>query len=396
MKNINQIIILSVSLFFVLSCKDEKEDAFHKIQVNINNAQHINLSELADTIRFIKLNTPKDIQVSQITMIKSEGNFLVIRNSANPPSLIVFNNNGEFVSEIKRHGKGPGEYSLISSFFIDHKSKQVELIDRLSRKKLTYTLYDEFIEESLDLKWAGDCIIKHDNNYIVHYGNLKTVSDHMVNIYDGTYTKKASYLKIPNNYYDFFHIINPFNFSKFKSEVLFWHALSSYIYAIDQDGLHIKYEIDFGKHNIPSEKFSLQYDDVGSFMQGIWENDYAYLSGAAGEGDRYLFLRGSQGRNSFFHLFYDKKSNTPLVVSGYYDDILFDQVWELDISEISAVLYEDNKLYFVIDAYQMNQIINYEDDSTTQKIYSDIFLSNTIGDIAINDNPFIIELSLKK
>lgn len=396
MRRICRICYLLIPLFFVLSCKEKKDDSLQGIQFNINMAQTIKLSELVDTIRFIKLKTPKNIQISNLTMVKSTEDFLVIKNSANPPSLIIFNHDGEFVSEIKSHGKGPGEYSRISSFFIDHEKENIELIDQLSQKKLIYTMHNEFVEENIDIKWGGECIIKHNNNYIVYYGNSKFASDYMIGIYDDDYEKRASYQKIPENYVDFFHIIDPYNFSKYKGETLFWHALSPYVYSIAQDGLHKKYEIDFGIHNIPSEKFNLQYDNVGSFMEKIWERDYASILGAAGEGDRFLFLRGFKGKDFFYHLFYDKKNNTSKVVNGYQDDILLNQDWGLDISDISVVLYENNKLYFAIDAYQMNHILNHENGSKQQRNNPDEKFSKTIGDISIYDNPILIELSLKK
>ena len=395
MRNIYQIIFLSITILIVSSCEERKVESFQRIQFNIDKAQKIKLSELADSIRFIKLKTPNDLQISNISMVKSNKDYLVIKNSANPPSLFVFKRDGEFVSEIKSYGKGPGEYIRINSFLIDHEKKHIELIDRMSQKKLIFTLHNELIEENRDSKWEGDDIIKQNNNYIVHYGNLKSASDYMISIYDDKYKKKASYLKIPDNYVDFFHITNNFNFSKYNDETLFWYALSPNIYSIAKDDLHKKYEIDFGIHNIPSKVFNEHYDDVGSFMRKIWDKDYASILGAAGEGDRFLFLRASKGKDFFYHLFYDKKNNIAKVVNGYQDDILFDQAWELDISDISVVLYENNKLYFVIDAYQMKHIINHEDGDTQQKTNSNELLSKTIGDISIYDNPFLIELSLK-
>lgn len=396
MRNICYPFLLLIIMFFFFSCEEKIDEPFQKIQFNIDRPIKIKISELVDSIRFIKLKTPADLQISSISMVKSFNEYFVIKNAANPASLIIFNRDGKFVSEIKSYGKGPGEYSQISSFFIDGDKKHIELIDRLSQKKLIFDMHNKLIEENIDSKWGGNDIIMQNNNYIVHYGNSKHASNYMISIFDDNYKKIDSYLKIPDNYVNFFHISDNFNFSKYSNKTLFWYALSPYLYSIDQDGLHKKYMIDFGIHNIPSKVFNGHYDNVASFMQKIWAKDYACIIGAAGEGDRFLFVRASKGKDSFYHLFYDKKNRLAKVVNGYQDDILFDQDWGISISDISVVLYENNKLYFAIDAYQMSRIINHEFGDTKQKINSTELPSKSLGDVSPYDNPFLIELSLRK
>jgi len=390
------VFLLSMTLLLVSSCEEREVESFQTIQFNIDKAQRIKLSELADTIRFIRLITPDDLQLSSISMVKSTKDYFVVKNSANPPSLFVFNRDGEFESKIESFGKGPGEYISISSFLIDPEKGHIELIDRMSQKKLIFTMQNEFIEENRGSKWGGEDIFKQNDRYIVHYGNVKSVSDYSIGIYDSDYKKKASYIKIPDNYVNFFHITDDYNLSSYNGETLFWRALSPDIYSISQDKLYKKYEIDFGKNNIPSKVFNEHYDNVGVFMRKIWDMDYASIIGSAGEGDRFLFLRASKGKDLFYHLFYDKENDIAKVVNCYQDDILFDQDWELDISDITVVSYEDNKLYFSVDAYQMNHIINHKDGDTQQKINSTEYLSKAVGDISIYGNPFLIELSLKK
>lgn len=67
-------------------------------------------------------------------------------------SVYLFSINGNYISEINKKGRGPGEYVNIDDFTVDNDIKEIVVLDRNSNKLLYYDFEGEF-QKDIDLGW---------------------------------------------------------------------------------------------------------------------------------------------------------------------------------------------------------------------------------------------------
>lgn len=109
----------------------------------------MNLSEIADSIEVIKLQTePGDILgLIREIIIKDKYIYVVDKSQQ---AIFLFDKSGRFVSKLARQGRGPGEYILMKPVFVDDKEEFIEFINFMGDKTplYRYSLPDfEFIGE---------------------------------------------------------------------------------------------------------------------------------------------------------------------------------------------------------------------------------------------------------
>jgi len=119
---------LFLALLFTLSnCRSGIYKEVNQIPVidvasNVKSFRHINLSEVAESIEYISLETNKDYLVGKINdLIITDDRFFVV----GPFSCNVFDLQGNFLCNIGGKGNGPGEYNLINRCSVDEENKAV-------------------------------------------------------------------------------------------------------------------------------------------------------------------------------------------------------------------------------------------------------------------------------
>lgn len=121
------ILFVSFSSFF--ACKDSTTGnqlrTIHFEQC-IANEREMKISEIADTVAYIELKTPKEIVVARIFNIVPADNFWVIHT---PDGIFKFTQEGEFIKQIGRQGQGPDEYLHILGVDINPERKEIVQAD---------------------------------------------------------------------------------------------------------------------------------------------------------------------------------------------------------------------------------------------------------------------------
>jgi hypothetical protein len=111
----------------------------------MNANQEIDISELIDSIRFIKLETADECLIAEIQkIIFYDGLYYIQDNKAG--SLFVFDESGKFQFKVCEKGQGPGEYVQITHLLLDYNNKQILIYDVTTRKMIFYTLDGKFIK----------------------------------------------------------------------------------------------------------------------------------------------------------------------------------------------------------------------------------------------------------
>ncbi|HAC20520.1 MAG TPA: 6-bladed beta-propeller [Porphyromonadaceae bacterium] len=84
------------------------------------------ISEIADTVRYLELKTPKDIVITRIWDILTINNDLILYTR---DGVFKFTKEGEYICQIGRTGQGPGEHTLVVGVDIDRSKKEIVISD---------------------------------------------------------------------------------------------------------------------------------------------------------------------------------------------------------------------------------------------------------------------------
>jgi len=105
---------------------------------NINIQKKItNLSEIATDIDFIKLETQENCFIATPTKTVFCNNYILIWDRK-IQKLLLFDNNGIFLRNISKRGKGPGEYNMIDALCMDPENNNIIF----SNDDLTINIFD--------------------------------------------------------------------------------------------------------------------------------------------------------------------------------------------------------------------------------------------------------------
>jgi len=152
------ILLLIVSVLSLIACAQKKtnsqtltagtEDKTRTTEIPIHlklpdrGADKLNVSEFADTVLYIPLETNSQSLIKGIYRTQIIGEHILLNCN---DKLLLFSKSGKFIRQIGRKGKGPGEYNYVTDFvavgdtiFISPSSKQT---------LIKYTINGDFIEE---------------------------------------------------------------------------------------------------------------------------------------------------------------------------------------------------------------------------------------------------------
>lgn len=104
----------------------------------------IKLSEIAEDFQIVQFENSDTAFFKTNSMFFSD-NYICVRNEIGPCKL--FNKKGEFIADIGRIGKGPGEYRFTYDILIDESNQCIYLTQLARRLILKYNLKGEFINE---------------------------------------------------------------------------------------------------------------------------------------------------------------------------------------------------------------------------------------------------------
>lgn len=109
----------------------------------MENEREMKLSEIAESIEYLELKTPKEVVISYIRNILPVGDNWLI---STVKGLYKFTRTGEFIKQIGRKGQGPDEYVNILGVDVDYERKEIVLAD--SQSLLFYDLDGNFLRKT--------------------------------------------------------------------------------------------------------------------------------------------------------------------------------------------------------------------------------------------------------
>lgn len=283
MKTIREFIWI-ISILLCGTCTNEKEESPEELQVidieaSMGNMEVINLSSFATKVRYVALETKIDNYLSYVEDYFDVDNNIVITNLR---QCMVFDQDGKYITQIGKNGRGPGEYQYVTQVGIINDSilSMQSLYDLIN-----YSTVGSFIEQKKNFfrlnnnndEYIPTWTILNDSLFFGHMPNTTGLIETKALIFDQQRTIKRTFRNyilfqrektVASGFENFAHIY-PFN-----NKVFYKEFYNDTMFVLDDDlSLIPKYVFSLGRFKEPiSERAKLpgQAMKMSMFLY-IWE-----------------------------------------------------------------------------------------------------------------------------
>lgn len=236
--------ILLPLIFTLLICSCQTKQNEMEAQYKIDISSEIQGGEFQDIFinnRYIPLETNEESLIGNITKLYISTDRIYVMDQIKTRSLFVFDKNGNFKYKISRIGNGPGEYMIISDFFVDEQTKKITLLAN-GRKIIQFDYNGNFISEhNVTLPHCSFILpLKQDKFALV---NLVSAEDKfLVYLTDKDFKIKNKFIENPEGW-ERIARLQDVSYSGYNSErYLFTHVCSTVIYELNNEGVYPKYQ----------------------------------------------------------------------------------------------------------------------------------------------------------
>jgi hypothetical protein len=390
--------------FLILGCETKTEYKGEVIKINPLEAEEfVNLSEIADSIKLIKLQTEGDDIIGRALNIIIKKKYIYVQD-VTQKAVFVFDKEGKYVSKLSKLGQGPGEYLFLGPVSVDDNEEYIEVVDFSRNKILKYTnITFEPLESIPFHELSFNSMRKQDGLYYCAPQQIDNVVNDVktnaglliVDEKNQITTLFDKNVKTENHYYS----MNLECFTENDKNELFLSLMfDNTFYRLKAGKAYPVITVDFGKYGIKnsvvgslSTKQQMQYfKDVRNkaFLpvldinnSNILSISYFFTQGEAENGalirkeDYYLYLKLKEP-DKIYHVKQIKND-----LSNFPDRIFIST--SLFSGSCHEVWYED----YLVDIVTPDRYFRGPED----KIYVD-----GIGEITAMDNPVIVMMKLKK
>lgn len=391
------IILLILNLSILSGCNrgDRGNNSISIVNVNPFNTEKIKLSSFTKTIRYIALETKLGHHISGINKIFFiNGRFYII-DSFHKSSIFCFDDEGKFIFEIGKQGKGPGEYVTLSDAEISYDNKSIIAVDQDQKKYISYDLDGRFIKEEripAKLYFENFCMHKDFNillskNILLNEAidtSLKVITQEYANKHFKLYNYISSNKSFSETYIGFkpcnllaegfIRLLKPFDL--YKNQIYSTYPYNDTIFLFDKMTCIPKFYVDFGVNKIPAK---LIKDETGKTYHELYHNKELRWAGILD----HLVIAKKFIAFSYATAF--KVDNSALYITSNKQTINFNQI-DNDINNGSLGIvvgkYSDDTVISYIDAYKyIEEFDKSQNNSKSQN------LRHSIDE---NSNPVIV------
>lgn len=336
MKNKNPFFfLLFCSLFFYLSCnnnipadnpqyfgsfdKVEKEWLLDTTQVTplsipTQREESFLLSQYVDTSWSVPLATTENGIIGKIDKVLVHKEVIYVLDVQKAKCLLTFDLKGNFLSKIGSTGTGLGRFQQPDDFCINEEEEKIVIYDDLHRKLFYFNFDGQFLEEkTVNYFLFGIENLSDGQGYVLNsFGrsNIKTkdIPHRLLKAEaSGQIQKKGlAYSKIEEQ---LGIRINPIEFSSFENEILYSPGFLGDIYAVNAEGIQLKFRIDLGDRVLPPDFESMEMMKFMEKFNSTSEKNYAYFSGPFFETKHHLIFNIVEG-GKYYTSIYSKETNT--------------------------------------------------------------------------------------
>lgn len=292
MKKIFNLIILACTISFCVSCSAEKflvkNTDFTRVDSIKTEFLDVNYLSKVD---FILLDSNKNAFFSKVSKILEIGDmFCFVCKKEN--KIVFFDSLGNYVKEVKRVGRGHGEYTYLDDVAYDEYNEQLLLlvypnsIMRLD-KKGNYIGCEQLDEYYNEINVDKEYIYLTNSTYV----NNK-LSDYSLTVINKKTGEKKSLLPLDVEFAPY--CSSGINMLKSNGEIIFTRKFDNHIYKLKNGEVSGTLEVDMASLTFPQEKKDRQYDCV-EITQLCAKNKYVYVFNNVVETKNYILYSSNLG-----------------------------------------------------------------------------------------------------
>lgn len=377
--------IVLTCLFVLYSCthKDDYDDEVFNLDIRSATSQKpetFNLSDLASNINYIPLETNDSCLLRRIAKILLINDHIFITDGMN---LFQFGLSGNFVRQIGRAGKGPGEHGRRITFALDN--EQQEILIYSSNVMNIYDLESGIYKRRFLINQeVSDFKILPRGNIIVFTYELpsgvlvSSIGEVFLVDPDGTVIDS-----VPN----FARLKNKSNSRGYASTYEYENNEIRYLFNYRDTLYKISADFERNPHAVFNLENKTSRDNL--FFEPVYDEiqhpDFLWIPQIL-ENAQYLFITAEKGRShmdnpNIYHIIFDKISGE--LISSSTHKIIND----IDGGLAFWPRFASGKK--MISDYLPTEIIDHYNSSTSDDEYSDYFLS-LVKSLNENDNPVLV------
>jgi hypothetical protein len=399
-----KLLIAFLCAVFLYGCGNKNTHRNSSKVVSINPylaKDFINLSEIVDSVKLIKLQVPPDDIMGRVREIIIKKRFIYAADYSQQ-MVFVFDKEGKFVAKLAKRGPGPEDYLWMGPVFVDDNEEYIELVNMAGAKTaiLKYSnLSFNLIESTPFPDLTYNSCKKKDGYYyfspqqIVNTINGKKSNPGLV-IADADNNKKVLFDKTLPNGHTAFSPNNESFVLNDKNELCISIMYDNTFYRLDSTNAIPIFSVDFGKYGINnaiglnSVENQMEYiqktSGVASFpVLNVNNKDIVAFS--------YYFKQSNEKRmykEEDFRLYIEMKKNGKIYHTKQIKNDITDFPDHVYVSScffgcIHQVWYENYLVDVILPSF-------YFSDKETESVFVE-----GLGEITAEDDPIIVMMKLK-
>ncbi len=364
--------ILAISLILIFASCKQKNDSLPFIDIDIKKTGEFALSEIADSVKLIPLETREECLISTIRKVKFSSEYVYVSESQR---LLQFNLSGKFIRQISKTGRGPGEFRAISDFCIDPNNENLYIIS--FNKILRFNAKGQLLQE-FSIQGFPEQIIKLDSSIWINIaefavkqtdGKSHNISkliklDSTLNPIDSTIVNDVGLIQgfsFINPSASYFSSAGDRNYFYYPS-VLIEPVVRDTLFHIENDKLIPAIKFNFGEEITKLTQNQKQVKDVPPYKKFRIMGICATM--------QYLFVNYSLEDKDYFASYNSDNEIIFNMENGFNDD--FYQTGKVILKPLN---YATNYMYFIKEGFEIADKIDIVDE---------------------NDNPVLMLVKLKE
>ncbi len=403
--------LLLFLLLIISACSDSPDMQNKPLNVidvagSLSSERTVNISEIADSVEYIALETKKGSFISTVLydniFYENKLIYIFLKNG----SITLFNDEGKHIREFSRMGRGPEEYSWLSTVDVNPISGNIYI--KGYRKIYEYSINGDFINS---IRFPEDDELK--NLLLFHFkklGDFYIATSHIFwdTRYSGVIIDSASNvvmkLDYPKEQLDYLvslprkripDYVNPKLF-RYKDKIRIINGNNKHILSINKDlSIDTAYIINYGKFSPifkPGKRLLVDSPYLWRRFEAFESDNYVFMTFHVGPlTKRATVLQNPLGKEYVYHhshSLFNKKNGEFLFLAqpdeyqlGFKEDIHGGPaIWPMYISS-------DNYLVSKVKALDLIRYVNSNNVSEE--------LKTLVASLKEDNNPVIVRAKLK-
>lgn len=256
-------LITLVACLFLFSCNIAEKDEYLTLDIAnaIGNRKEVKISEIAESVEWIQLDTVDSPFIGIVNKIIEADNHLIILGKegvSNKDMLHVYSMGGKFIRTLGEFGKGPCEYMQVSDILYDSSRKKILVLGENSKYLLEYDFEGNCDESIVETKGAmnfiyhKNCFFMHRSSNIMYFEEGEIFNQLVVhNIGSNISSRLHPAPRVKTTY------LNPFieeaTFIQFKGELLYFIPLDDTIYTLSPESEKPYLVFSHGSQRFPAD-----------------------------------------------------------------------------------------------------------------------------------------------